>query len=49
MLNLNDNITELFDTIMISELIKSKHQAEKDIRAKEQYVDASLNTNKDTK
>ena len=41
MLNLNENIKELFDTIMIGDLLNSKNQAEKDIRAKEAYVDAT--------
>jgi Rrf2 family protein len=35
MLNLNENIKKLFDTIMVGDLIDSKHQAEKSIRAKE--------------
>ncbi len=41
MLNLNENIKELFDTIMIGDLIKSKNQAEKDIRAKEPFVESA--------
>lgn len=35
MLTLNESIKNLFDTIMVSDLIDSKHQAEKLIRAKE--------------
>jgi len=34
MLNLNESITKLFNTIMIADLIDSKHQAEKNIRKK---------------
>jgi len=41
MLNLNENIKNLFATIMIGDLIQSKNQAEKDIRAKEPYVDSA--------
>ncbi len=41
MLNLNENIKELFDTIMIGDLLNSKNQAEKEIRAKEPNVDAA--------
>jgi len=35
MLNLNENIEKLFDTIMIGDLIESKHHGEKSIRSKE--------------
>jgi len=35
MLNLNENIKSLFGTIMVADLIESKHQAEKAIREKE--------------
>lgn len=34
MLNLNENIKELFEKIMVSDLIESKHQKEKNIREK---------------
>lgn len=35
MLNLNENITELFSKILIADLIESKHTKEKQIREKE--------------
>ena len=35
MLNLNENINKLFSTIMVSDLIQSKHHGEKNIRGKE--------------
>jgi len=35
MLNLNESIKKLFTTIMVEDLIDSKHQAEKSIRSKE--------------
>ncbi len=34
MLTLNERLKELFDTIMVADLIDSKHQAEKSIREK---------------
>ncbi len=34
MLSLNENIKELFEKIMVSDLIQSKHQKEKNIREK---------------
>ncbi|MCA9407147.1 MAG: Rrf2 family transcriptional regulator [Candidatus Omnitrophica bacterium] len=34
MLNLNENINKLFSTIVISDLLESKHHGEKDIRLK---------------
>src|SRR3989338_8965793 len=40
MLNLNENINQMFSTIMVADLIESKHHDEKSIRAKEIYVDA---------
>ena len=40
MLNLNENINKLFSTIMVSDLLKSKHQAEKGIRDKKIVVSA---------
>lgn len=42
MLNLNENIKKLFDTIMIGDLIDSKHQAEKNIRAKEPPAETAV-------
>ena len=41
MLNLNENIKKMFDTIMVGDLIESKNQAEKDIRAKEPHVNSA--------
>ena len=38
MLNLNENINKLFSTITISDLIRSKHHAEKEIKLKEVKV-----------
>ncbi len=44
MLNLNEQINKLFGTIVVSDLIQSKHQAEKQIREKKVKVEnASLN------
>lgn len=42
MLNLNENIKKLFDTIMIANLIDSKHQSEKIIRAKETNAETAV-------
>lgn len=42
MLNLNENIKKLFDTIMVGDLIDSKHQAEKNIRAKEPPAETAV-------
>ena len=39
MLNLNENIKKLFDTIMIGDLISANHYGEKDIHAKEPTVE----------
>jgi len=41
MLSLNESIKKLFTTIMVSELIDSKHQAEKSIRNKEFLSDTA--------
>ena len=35
MLNLNENINKLFNTVMVSELLQSRHHAEKNIKEKE--------------
>ncbi len=34
MLNLNERLSKMFRTLMVSELIQSRHQAEKDIKLK---------------
>jgi Rrf2 family protein len=41
MLSLNENIKKLFSTIMIADLIESKHQGEKNIRGKEVRLTSS--------
>lgn len=39
MLNLNENINQLFSKIVIADLIRSKHHAERDIREKDVVSD----------
>lgn len=39
MLALNENINELFNSIMIGDLIKSRHAKEKDIRSKKLHLE----------
>ena len=43
MLNLNDNINDLFSTIMVADLLESKHQSEKNIKDKKISVTANAN------
>mgnify|MGYP001570940482 FL=1 len=42
MLNLNENIKKLFDTIVIADLIDSKNQGEKNIRAKQPNAEMTV-------
>ncbi len=43
MLNLNENLNKLFRSIMIGDLIKSKHSQEKNIRAKKSLEEINSN------
>ena len=44
MLNLNENINKLFSTIMVAELLQSRHHEEKNIREKSRSNNGKITT-----